>query len=335
MDALLAEPRHEDLRGQVAIVTPRQVGKPAWLPRFQHVSAGRFGRGYMWEQYDLPQAASGGVLLSLCNLGPVAKRRQVVVIHDAATKATPQSFSRRFRLAYSVLVPALARRACQLATVSAFSRGELARCFGVSETRVAVCYEGAEHILAAPSDPAVLGQHGLTPRRYLLAAGGGGANKNQALLVEAFHAAKLDNVRLVFTGKRNGRVNGAGHVLASDRVGHVGYVSDPQLRALYENALAFVYPSSYEGFGLPPLEAMACGCPVIISSQPALCEIADGAAEVVPVNETRALAAAMRRLSGDPEHRADLIARGRERAGRFTWRATAERLLEQCRAAAT
>src|SRR5690242_13895497 len=83
LDELLGEPSQSDLRGRTALVTPCGVNSPPWLSNFHHISVGRFGQGYLWEQVDLPRATKGGVLLSLCNLGPVVQRRQVLVVHDA------------------------------------------------------------------------------------------------------------------------------------------------------------------------------------------------------------------------------------------------------------
>lgn len=322
-------------RDHVVLVTPRNVIVPEGLSNLHHLAAGRFSGGYAWEQLDLPRLSLDGVLLNLGGLAPVVKRRQVVVMHDASPKAVPQAFSRQFRAAYSILVPAIARRAAQLATVSEFSRNEIARWYRVPASRFSVCHEGSEHILAHPADSSVLARNKLGPKRFLLAVGMGAANKNLPLILKAFASAGLGDVALALTGKRSSRVHGSG--VPEDLpagVTHCGYVSDAELRALYEAALALVYPSSYEGFGLPVVEAMACGCPVVVSDQAALSEVADDAALMVPRVDPDALAAAMRQVTGNAALREDLARRGQARAARFTWRGTTERLLELCRAAA-
>ena len=129
LDELLGKLSQSSFFQRAVIVTPRNVDRPPWLRHFEHVQMGQLGRGYLWEQVDLPRISKSGILLSLCNLGPVVKRRQILVVHDAATKAIPQAFSWSFRLAYSLLLPVLLRRACQLATVSTFSRTELGHWF--------------------------------------------------------------------------------------------------------------------------------------------------------------------------------------------------------------
>lgn len=332
LDGLLGLPEHAYLQGRVAIITPRGVRPPSTMANILHLEGGSFDHGYAWEQFDLPRLSAGGVLLNLCNLAPLLKRRQVVVLHDATTRALPQAFSMSFRSAYRILIPGIVHRAAEVATVSEFSRCEISRWFGISKSRLKVCYEGGEHILASPPDPSILERHGLVS--YFLAVGMGPANKNLGLLIEAFAAAGLTDVRLVLTGNRSGRVHGTQTLEFPDNVIHVGHATDSELRALYQGALALVYPSSYEGFGLPPLEAMTCGCPVIISDQPALLEVAGDAAIVVKMNDADALTSAMQRVATDPEIRSRLAKLGPVRAQSFTWRGAAERLLMQCIAAA-
>lgn len=334
LDALLAEPAYLGLRGRAVLVTPPGADPPAKLANLRHLAGGRFGSGYMWEQVDLPRLSADGVLLNLCNLAPIARRQQVVVVHDATTRAKPDVHSRAFRSVYSVILPIVTRRAAKLVTVSEFSRSEISRWYGVPASRLTVCYEGAEHIIGEPPETSILTRYGLIKNRFFLAAGMAGTHKNLPLLLEAFSRARLSDMRLVVTGLRSARVLGNGGLQLPPDVVYVGHVASAELRALYEGALALAFPSSYEGFGLPPLEAMACGCPVVISDQPALVEVAGGAARVCPTGDATELAVALQEVT-DPALRARLIKLGLERAQQFTWRATAEHLLAQCRAVGT
>lgn len=313
----------------------------ATVPTFSHIAVrngGLFAGGYGWEQLDLPRLAYGGVLLSLCNLGPVIKHRQVVVVHDATPRVMPEAFSPSFRLAYRMLVPLLGMTAARLVTISEFSRREITQWYGIPGDRMAICAEGGEHILRQPADPGVLQKNALAGRRFFLAVGVGSRNKNTELVAESFERAGLSGVDLVMTGARERRVHqGADHrPFASQSVHYVGHVSDAELRALYEHALALIYPSRYEGFGLPPLEAMTCGCPVVISDQPALLEIAANseAALVTGMDDVDGLAQTMVRLTQDADLRRRLSERGRAHAARFVWADTAARLLKLCREAA-
>lgn len=333
LDRVLEVPEHAALRGRTTLLLPPRG--EAILPALRHIvvhRGGLFGGGYAWEQVDLPRLASGGVLLDLCNLGPLAKRRQVVVVHDATLFVSPESFSRTFRLAYRVLVPLLGRRARQIMTISRFSRDEISRWYGLSAAPIGLCGESGEHILDVPAETSVLANAGLVGHPYFLAVGVGSPNKNVGLVTEAFARAGLAEARLVLTGSRNPRVHPGEQLRGGERILALGQVSDGALRALYEHALALVYPSRYEGFGLPPLEAMCCGCPVVISDQPALLEVAgaSGAALVCGMDDADGLAAQLTRLATEPALRTALAERGRAHAAHFRWEDAARILLERC-----
>lgn len=328
IDALLDGDEFRSLKGRIEIVAPRQA------PDFplNNISLRRCGyaSGYFWEQVEFPLHAAGAFLLNLCMLGPVAVRRQLVVVHDATVKALPDNFTWRFRVAYGVLIPWLCRFARRAVTVSEFSRQEIGRLYGVNTESMPVCSEGGDHILAVAADNTIIERLGLTGKRYMLGVGMGSANKNLVKLTEAFAKAGLDNTLLVLTGNRETRVHGTPDRAQSDNIKNVGHVSNPELRALYEHALALTFPSRYEGFGLPPVEAMMCGCPVIASDQPALVEVTGDAALRCGMDDVDGLAKLMTDVARDPALRARLAAAGRERAAQFTWAATARRLLNDC-----
>jgi glycosyltransferase involved in cell wall biosynthesis len=327
IDALLDD-EYAALKGRIEIVAPRQARDfPARNIPLRR--AGLFS-GYFWEQVEFPLHAAGKLLLNLCMLGPLITRHQIVVVHDATVQALPENFSPRFRAAYKFLIPRLCKRAELTVTVSEFSRGEVGKWYGADTTAMPVCYEGGDHIKAVPADHSVLERLGLKGHRFFLGVGVDSANKNIKSVVEAFHRARFNDAALVLTGGKDTRVFGDLDLTESAGVHLVGFVSDPELRALYEEALALVFPSYYEGFGLPPLEAMTCGCPVIISEQPAMLEVCDGAALHCPADDTNAIMHHMQAVSSDADLRARLTAAGKARAQRFTWAATARSLLDHC-----
>jgi len=282
------------------------------------------GQGQRWEQWTLPRLARNGLLLNLGNTGPLWRRgRQAVVIHDAGVFDTPKSYSRPFRLWYRALHHGLARNGTRLLTVSEFSRGRLAHHLGIDPARIGVVAEGGEHILRQAAAPDILDRHGLEPRRYALAVGTAAAHKNLAALQGA--AALLDRhgMTLALAGARDATVFQSTGATAARALGRV---TDAELRALYENALCLVFPSRYEGFGLPPLEAMWCGCPVLASRAGAVPEVCGDAALWFEPGDAAGLAAALQTLidgAGPALARA-----GHARATSFSWPAAAARLLE-------
>jgi glycosyltransferase involved in cell wall biosynthesis len=316
------------LKGRIELIAPRNA-RDFPLKNIPLRRAGFFS-GYAWEQLEFPMLAAGRLLLNLCMLGPLMTKHQLVVMHDATVRALPENFSPRFRAAYGFLLPRLCRRADLTVTVSEFSRREIGKWYGADTTKMPVCHEGGDHITAVTADPLVLERLGLVGRKFFLGVGVDSANKNIATVVAAFHKAKLDDTLLVLTGAKDPKVFGQIDQIQSEGVRMVGFIPDTDLRTLYEHALALVFPSFYEGFGLPPLEAMTCGCPVIISEQPALIEVCGDVALRCDAKDTDCITRHMQALHSDAGLRALLAAAGKERAQRFTWATTARSLLDDC-----
>jgi len=324
----LLEGEFAALRGRVELLAPR-TAREFPLANIPLRRVGRFG-GYVWEQIEYPFYGAGRLLLNLCMLGPIAVRHQLVVVHDATVLALPENFSPRFRAAYKFLIPRLCRRSELIVTVSEFSRREIGKWYGADTAAMPVCFEGGDHMTAVPADMSVIDRLDLRGRRFFLGVGVDSANKNIKTVVRAFAEAGFDDVALVLTGSRDPKVFGAFRLAGGEGVRMAGFVSDAELRALYEHALALVFPSYYEGFGLPPLEAMTCGCPVIISEQPALVEVCGEAALVCSADDSAAMTRHMRALASNPALRERLTKAGHARARRFTWETTARSLLHHC-----
>jgi glycosyltransferase involved in cell wall biosynthesis len=315
------------LKGRVELIAPK-AARDFPLKNIPLRCAGFFS-GYFWEQVEFPLHAWGSLQLNLCMLGPLVSKHQIVVVHDATVKALPDNFSPRFRAAYGFLIPRLCKRADLAVTVSEFSRQEIGKLYGADIRKMPVCYEGGDHITALPADTTVLDRLDLQGRKFFLGVGVDSANKNIARVVDAFIQAKLDGAVLVLTGAKDPRVFGQFNLTDTDGVRMIGFISDQELRALYEHALALVFPSLYEGFGLPPLEAMTCGCPVVISNQPALLEVCGDAALHCDANDTAQISRHMQALYSDDALRARMTAAGHRRVRRFTWAATARFLLDR------
>jgi glycosyltransferase involved in cell wall biosynthesis len=297
------------------------------LPRLEHIQATHAGRlsGHAWEQFELPWIAGDGLLVSFGSTGPFFKSRQVITVHDASVYRVPEAFSWRFRAWYRLVVRQIVRRAPRTLAVSQFAAREATTFFGAEPARLDVTAEGWQHLLRVEQDDSLLGQYGLTPRSYVLSVSSPTPNKNFALVTEAMRKLRDLSVRFVVAGAADPRVLVATDVADDARVSRVGYVSDAQLKSLYANALCFVFPSKYEGFGIPALEAMALGCPVTASSIDAAREVCGDAACYFDPNDATALETILRRLHGSDAERARMTERGHERAATFAWSASARR----------
>lgn len=280
--------------------------------------------GHAWEQVVLPaQAARRRAPLLLCpaNLAPVAFARNVVVIHDAAALREPAWYSRLYVAWQRALLPALARRALHLVTVSEFSRSELVELLGADPGRITVVPGGVDERFTPRTDAAPARAALGLERPYVLTVASLTARKNLAALAETARRLAADGIDLVAAGGGRPQFRAeAGDV----GVRLLGHVPDEHLPGLYAGARAFVLPSRYEGFGLTVLEAMASGTPVVASDRTALPETVGGAGLLVDPDEPRAIADAVVRAIG-PEHDR-LAAAGPARAAGFTWSSTAERV---------
>lgn len=312
------------------VLSPRGAPLPGHL---RHVVVRTVGvlQGHLWDQLELLNHARGGVLISLCGAGPVFHPRHVVAMHDAAVAANPRNFSAAYRTYHGALAPSLARWAKRIVTVSKFSRDEIAHHWPASADKLRIVPNGADHVLDSARCSSVLSDNGLEAGRYVLALGSVSPNKNMASAAAA--VAKLDDtgIRLVVVGGRSSGVFSTCSIEPGARLTALGRVSDGAVRALYENALCFVFPSFYEGFGIPPLEAMLCGCPVIVSDIPALRETCGDAALYCDPHDPRSLEAQIRAVATDPDLRNTLRRRGLARARGFSWERSASLLLDVIR----
>jgi glycosyltransferase involved in cell wall biosynthesis len=326
LDDLLAGGAGAGLRWTV--VVPRGTAPPS----LRHIVVETLGRlqGHWWEQIELAWRARAGLLVSFGFTGPWFTRRQIVTVHDAAVVRWPHSFSAAFAHGYRSLVRRIAARAPRTMTVSQFSAAEAVECFRAPRERVRVTCEGWQHLLRVAADDAILDRHGLRHQRFVLAVSSPTPAKNFAVIAEALAALGAQAPCCVIAGAADASVFRQVNVAAAT-LHWVGYVSDAELKALYQHAACFVFPSLYEGFGIPPLEAMACGCPVIASAVPAVREVCADAAAYFDPTRGDELAERLRMLLADEAQRQRLREAGRRRLARYSWQAAAERNLAAIR----
>lgn len=288
------------------------------------------GKGHFWEQVTLPKTVnSTDFLLCLCNTGPIAHRNQLVFIHDAAVFSMPSGYSRGFRVWYRFLHRALARVGVRIATVSEFSRKELAAHLKIAEQSIVLISNGVDHVLNISPNQEKLRALGLESGKYVLAVGSIHPNKNLAPLVTLAPELKKLGYPLVLVGAPNSRVfNGSQRErpLKESDVAFSGRVTDQELVGLYAQAGCFVFPSRYEGFGLPPLEAMSLGCPVISSRSASLPEVLGDAAEYVDASSSFELLATITRVMRNEGLRTEMRSKGLKQAQLYLWETAASAL---------
>lgn len=295
-------------------------------PQLRAIRVARVGRlqGHAWEQIDLPWHARDGFLLNFGPTGPLVKRRQGVTVHDAATARIPQAFTWKFRTGYRMLVNSAVRRASLIVAVSEFGASEIASCFGGEPEKIRVSTEGWQHLDRVEEDREILARHGLNGAPFVLAVSSPTPNKNVVAVVEAIRLLGDSGLRFVLAGEADPRVFPAMKD-CPDSVTKVGYVTDAELKALYAAAACFVFPSLYEGFGLPPLEAMACGTPVVASTARAVKEVCGDAARYFEPRRPEQLAALLKEVMGSSEVREKMAEEGHRRALQYSWLEGAKR----------
>lgn len=289
------------------------------------------GRDLWWHQLGVSLAAQRAKvdLVHLpAGFGPVRPLLPMVAtIHDTIVLRFPSLFRPWHRHYSRIVLPRLARSAAAVITGSEAARRDIVDHCGVAPDRIVVVPYGVDPRFA-PTDPQsdearVVAQRYALPRDFVLTVGAIEPRKNLPRLLDAVRRlrgrAATTEITLVHAGPEGWL---AGDV-PREAARFLGYVPVADLRVLYGLARAFVYPSLWEGFGLPVIEAMACGCPVITSDVSSLPDVAGGAALLVDPMATDALAAAIERVWTDEDLRRDLAARGRTRAGAFTWERTA------------
>jgi len=259
----------------------------------------------------------------------------VVTLHDVAHHEHPSSFAAAERAFRRAAYDAPARRAALVITVSEHAREAIVARLGIASERVVAIHHGIDHARFAPVPDAADEQRLASlalPARFVAYPANLWPHKNHERLLEGLAACAERELTLVLTGQRGPRWSVlcalAARLGVADRVHHAGYLPADAMPALYRRATGVVFPSLFEGFGAPPLEAMACGCPVAASDAGAVAEVTGDAALRFDARDPAAIAVALHRLAADDVLRRRLRAAGPAHAAGFTWAATARRHAE-------
>jgi glycosyltransferase involved in cell wall biosynthesis len=280
--------------------------------------------GHLWEQLDLPRylrSQGNPLLLSLCATAPLFYGNQIATHHDITYVRHPQSYTWQFRTAYRLMTPLLLKRLKTLITVSQFSKREIGEFYNFPAQKILVVPNAVGEEFQ-PGEPLQAGGS-----RYLLAVSSPSAHKNFSRMIQAFLQLKgFDQVEL--------RIVGGGGAVFSDpdlealakrdsRVRFLGRLSDAELIEQYQGAAAFVFPSLYEGFGIPPLEAQACGCPVLAANAASIPEVLQSSALYFDPLDVEHISRAMALALNSLTIRQHLRTLGLQNVARFSWDASA------------
>ena len=262
----------------IRLVVPKNISIPFVLNNIKVVEFG-YGKGIPWEQtfYALYLWLHCATALNLCNVTPLLAPRGFSVIHDISYKVNPQYFSHFYgkisRLWHCLNYWVIVHFARRIFSVSEFSKSEISRVYGVSSSKITVVYNAWQHMLSIePSDENVLGKLGLIKKNFFLSLSTIAPNKNLKWILNA--AKNNPNEVFAIAGSLNPARFGMDlDVGKLKNVKFIGYISDNDFALLSKECKAFLFPSFYEGFGIPPLEAMSRGAPVVVSNIPVLKEI--------------------------------------------------------------
>jgi len=306
------------------------------LGQFQIVNTGPWRRwpSYLWQQTQALCRVRADWYLANFLLPPVVPCRAAVIIHDLSFRAHPEYFPASIAFYMTVLVGWAVRRAELVIAISDFTRSEMRRFYPFALHKTIVIHNGVGREFTPEGDEdtdrVTLREYGVEPP-YLLVVGNIHPRKNLERLLEAYQQLRQSRPKLpsmVWVGVERWDSTGLQQRARAAGVRLTGRAAPEHLPAFYRRATLLVYPSLYEGFGLPPLEAMACGTPVVTSSTTSLPEVVGDAALLADPTDVVALSKAMERVSFDDGLRAQLRARGLAQARQFSWAKAAGQVLD-------
>lgn len=311
------------------VAIPQEI-EPSYEFKFKTVKCG-FLNGHLWEQISLPKylrSIGKPLLVSFTGCGPLYYKNQIMTIHDVSHERHPEWFSKGYYRFYHFMMPRIGKKAHAVLTVSEFSKQEIVDTLKLDKNKIHVVHSNVP-FHSTPTDAEILSYERPTnTERYILAVSNMDPRKNFEQLIKAFNNIEDKSIKLYIIGMRYKAFNTPNlENLVSDKVHLPGFVDDEQLQQMYQNALLSVYPSLYEGFGLPPLESMTFGCPVVVSDIPALKEVTQDAGLYVDPHNVGDITEKINILLKDDELRQSLRLKGLEQIKKYSWEKSAKQVL--------
>ncbi|WP_294307061.1 glycosyltransferase family 1 protein [uncultured Chryseobacterium sp.] len=324
----------EQWDSEIEFVSPRDIINYEIAEELNAKRIGYFS-GHLWEQIDLPiyLKKRNGFLINLCNTAPFFYKNQIVTHHDITYIKYPKSFSKKFIVFYKLIVPLMLINSRKIITVSKFSRNEISDYYGIPREKFTIIYNGVDKKKFTTGK-----KDNSSERKYILAVSSQNFHKNFHGLIQAFQNIKdyLSEVDLLIVGSSNSKSFNNLDLNISNleeqrRIHFLGRVDDEELVQLYQNTWLFIFPSLYEGFGIPPLEAQACGSPVIVSDIASMPEVlGDSVLYFDPFTDSD-LENKILLFYNNITLREKLIKKGIENIEKFSWEKSAETLCKMIR----
>ena len=315
---------------EIIFVTPNNIKQKDYADKLNAVIIGKH-TGHLWEQWDLPlwlHKHEKPLLLCLGNTAPIIWAKKMTALHDITFLRFPNTFSWKFLLFYKLIIPRVLRTSQKVFTVSNFSLNEISNVYKISPKKISVIYNA----VSLSFHPIV--DQEIHKEKYILAVSSVKSNKNFPAAVQAYILAQKDipNLKLYIIGDIKSNSFNIMPELITTCKNHpgiklLGRVNDEELIKYYSNAFAFIFPSLYEGFGIPVIEAQACGCPVIASNSSSMPEILENSALLCNPYNINDFATAIKDLTYNKVLRERLIIAGYKNVKRFTWEKSAETII--------
>lgn len=284
--------------------------------------------GHLWEQTQLAASLHGAGLLSLCNTGPILCRKHIICIHDTNVWNSPQSYSPFFRTYYKSLLPLLGKSSYNISTVSNFSLGELIRRSIVPKQKTFVSPNGHEHVLQWKPEHSAATRLAAS-RDTIVMIGSAAPHKNVDVILGLADRLAKAGLQIAVVGMSGSHIFKTARARTeAPNIHWLGRISDDELAALLMDSLCLAFPSLTEGFGLPVVEAMALGCPVVVSERASLPEVCEDAALYAAADNPQAWFDRFMGLRNSKVLRQQLAAKGKARASAYSWRASALRYVQ-------
>lgn len=311
-------------KGDVVFVSPHNILQHAIAQELDVKIIG-WHTGYIWEQIDLPiflKRKNNPLLINLANMAPVFYKNKLSTIHDVAFLKFPQTFSKSFLYSYRFLIPLIIKSSKQILTVSEFSKLEICKAYEIDKEKVSIIYNAVSNKFKYHVNTELKSQ------QFFLSVSSLNYRKNFIAVLKAFelYSQTHEKINLYVIGdikNANFKNIDINNYISNPRIKFLGRVTDDELIDYYSNAMGFIYPSIYEGFGIPPLEAQICNCPILISDIPVLKEIFKSSAVYCNPYDIHDIAKKMNYLS---EYSSIYIEKGKLNAQRFSWNKSAENL---------